>query len=201
MSEQKINKLTPEQEAMIPVYLERYRAVGLSTRQTDRPKAEAAVKRAYAYLKHAEPKVIWAESPFKGARIAAELLAGTSDVTKQQIADQASKASYGSFEAYWVSFYAFIGEQLPVKKDELLDIVKDIVEECGVYWTFDDAVVLTDKPTAIHMVDGKLSNSNGKALEYCDGSGIFALDGVRYATLTELTLAVMMGKTDESAKE
>lgn len=191
MSE-KISKLTKEQEAMIPVYLERYREIGLSTRVTDRAKAEDAIKRAYAYLKHGEPTIIWAESPFKGAKIAAQLAVGTDDVTKEQIAEQASKASYGSFEAYWVSFYAFIGEQLPVNKDELLDIVKDIVAENGVYWTFEDTVVLTDKPCKIEMVDGKLHCEDGKALEYRDGSGIYALNGVRYATLAELTLATLM---------
>lgn len=191
MSE-KISKLTKEQEAMIPVYLERYRAVGLSTTPTDRPKAEAAIRAAYKYLKLKDPEILWAPSPFKGARMAAELVKGNSNVTKAEISEQASKASYGSFEAYWVSFYAFIGEQLPVKKDELLDIVKEIVADCGVYWTFEDTVVLTDKPVTINMVDGKLHKEDGRALEYSDGTGIFALNGVRYGTLTELKLASML---------
>lgn len=204
MSE-KISKLTKEQEAMIPVYLERYRAIGLSTRPTDRNKAAAAVLKAYAYLHDAQvakkepvtmvrvPEIIWADSPFKGARIAAELATDNPNPTKAQISDQASKASYGSFEAYWVSFYAFIGEQLPVKKDDLLDIVKEIVEECGVYWTFEDTVVLTPKPAIINMsADGKLHCEDDKALGYPDGSGIYAFNGVRYATLTELTLAKAM---------
>lgn len=196
MSE-KISKLTKEQEAMIPVYLERYREIGLSTRPTDRAKGEAAIKKVYAYRKMSEPVIIWADSPFAGARIAAELANGTKDVTKQMISDQASKASYGSFEAYWVSFYAFIGEQLPVKKDELLDIVKELVEELGVYWTFEDTVVLTDKPVRIELVNGKLHSEDGLALEYKDGSGMFALDGTRYSSLIELKLAALMG-TDKN---
>lgn len=198
MSE-KIKKLTKEQEAMIPVYLERYRAIGISTRPTDRSAAAQAVIEAYAYLKKPRPEIIWADSPFAGARIAAELAAGTKDVTKAQVADQASKASYGSLEAYWVAFYSFIGEQLPVEKDELLGIVNRIIEECGVYWTFDDTVVLTDKPTFISMVDGKLHNPNGKALEYKDGSGIFAYKGVRYSSLTELKIATLL--KDEDAEK
>lgn len=200
MSE-KINSLTPEQEALLPVYREQYREIGLSTRRTNRAKAEAAIKRAYKYLKFKEPEIVWEDNPFKGARKAAELLKGTTDVTKQEIADQASKASYGSFEAYWVSFYAFIGEQLPVKKDDLLDIVKDIVAECGVYWTFEDIVVLTDKPTEIQMKDGKLHNPTGKALAYEDGSGLYAYEGTRFSNLTELKLAGLMDNKKEEETE
>lgn len=185
----KITSLTPAQEAKIPEYLEKYRGIGLSTRVTERTKAEEAVKRAYAYLKMAEPEIIWCSSPFTGVRKAAELQKGSTDVTKQEIADQASKASYGSFEAYWVSFYAFIGEQLPVKKDDLLDIVKDIIDECGVYWTFERVVVLTDKPSKIFMLDGKLHNLEGRALEYADETGIFAFEGTRYSSLLEVKIA------------
>ena len=100
-----------------------------------------------------------------------------------------------------MSFYAFIGEQLPVKKDELLDIVKDIVEECGVYWTFDDIVVLTDKPSSLTMDNGKLHNENGHALAYKDGTGIYAYKGNRNGTLTELKLATIMKADDSKASD
>lgn len=189
---EKITKLTPEQESQIPVYQERYRAIGLSTQPTDRAKAEKAILAAYAHLKYKVPEIIWAESPFKGARIAAELATGSLNPTKDQVSDQASKASYGSLESYWVSFYAFIGEQLPVNKDPLLVIVQDIIEECGVYWTFEDTVVLTPKPSKIHLIDGKLSKKDSAALEYANGDALYVLDGVRYASLGELTLAGMM---------
>lgn len=196
----KIQALTKEQEAQIPVYLEHYRKVGLSTRKTDRAKAEVALRAAYKYLKLQEPEIFWAESPFAGAVIAAQLLKGSLTVTKQEVSDQASKASYGSLEAYWVSFYAFIGEQLPVTKDELLDIVKDVADECGVYWTFEDAVVLTDKPTKIIMDDGKLSCEDGMALEYADGSGVYAYKGVKYNSLLELKLeAILKNETSKTA--
>jgi hypothetical protein len=196
MSE-KISSLTKEQEALIPAYLEKYKEIGLSTRVTNVSKAEDAIRRAYKYLKFKDPVIVWEPNPFQGAEKAAKLLKGSDDVTKQEISDQASKASYGSFEAYWVSFYAYIDEQLPVKKDELITIVKDIVDECGVYWTFEDVVVVTPKPAQIHMVNGKLHNENGKALVYPDGSGIYALNGTRYATLAELKLATIMGSDEE----
>lgn len=194
----KIKTLTKEQQDMIPVYRERYLQVGLSTRPTDRNKAAAAITKAYEYLKLSKPEIIFAESPFKGAVIAAQIATGVDKPSKEQIVNQISKASYGSLEAYWVSFYAYIGEQLPVKKDELLDIVKEIVDECGVYWTFEKVVVITDKPAEIHLKDGMLHNENGFALRYTDGTGVFAKDGVRYANLTEMKIAEVM---DGSSKK
>ncbi len=184
-----IEKLTPEQEAKIPEYLETYLAIGKSTEPCDRAKAEAAIKASYEYLKLPVPTFIWADSPLQGRVIAAQLAKGSEDVTQEEVSAQASLASYGSFEAYWVGFYAFIAEQLPVTKDNLIDIVKDIVKNCGVYWTFEDVVVMTDKPKAIHMVDGELHNPDGLALEYRDGSGIFAVKGVVYPSMIEAAIS------------
>ena len=125
----------------------------------------------------------------KGAKIAAQYAKGDVNVTTEEIQAQANMASYGSFEAYWVSVYAFIAEQLPVEKDELIDIVLAIIEDCGVYWTFDDLVVLTPKPSEIHFLDNKLHNPNGLALAYANGDGIYALNGVQKQSLMDLVLS------------
>ena len=183
----KIDSLTDAQKAMIPKYVEEYRKIGLDT-HTDRPKAEEAVKRSYKYLKLETPEIFWRESPYEGAKLAAQMAKGDENVTDEEIRAQATELSYGSFEAYWVSFYAFIAEQLPVEKDELIDIVKDIVKNCGAYWSFHGAVVLTPKPIAIHMKDQKLHNPDGLALEYPDGRGIFALEGVQHPSLLDLEI-------------
>lgn len=183
-----INSITPEQEAKIPEYLERYLKIGTSTTPCDRVKAEAAVSACYAYLKYAQPKFVWADSPYAGAKLAAQLAFDRQDVTQQEIQDQRPKASFGSFEAYWVSFYAFVAEQLPVTKDNLIDIVKEVVENCGVYWTFEGMVVMTEKPIALHFKDKKLHNPNGLALEYKDGTGVFAIEGKPYPSLLDMTI-------------
>ena len=183
-----IEKLTEEQKKQIPVYLERYRQIGLSTEPTDRAKAEAAVTASRLYLKQSVPKYVWAKDPFEGAVLAAQTLKGSLNVTPEEVKEQASKASYGSFEAYWISFYAFIAEQLPVQKDNLIDIVKEIVTHCGVYWSFEDTVIMSPKPSAIHMKDKKLHNPDGFALEYASGRGVVALEGKRYSSLLEATI-------------
>jgi hypothetical protein len=190
-----IDALTPEQEALLPVYVERYRKIGLDTTPTDRAKAEEAIIRAYHYLNLPTPAFMWFDSPFKGIVQVAKLLYDTDSPTQEQIAEQASSASYGSFEAYWLATYAFIAEVLPAKKDELIDIVKDIAQNVGVYWTFENVVVATDKPIEIHMREEQLHNDSDLAIKYADGSGVYAVDGVRYPNL----MAAVVAK--EAAKE
>lgn len=195
MSKQ-IDSLTPEQEAKIPEYRERFLAIGLSTAPTDRQKAEDAVRRSYEYLHKTDPSLcvpnpefIWADSPMEGAKIAAQQTKGDLNVTEQEIRACADNASYGSFEAYWVSTYSFIANELPVEKDELTDIVTDIVKECGAYWTFEDLVVLTPKPTKIELVNEKLHSTTGPAIEYPNGDGVYAYKGERKGSLMEVIMA------------
>jgi len=44
----KIDKLTPEQEAMLPVYRDKWIAIGMSTERIDPTRATEAVKLLYA---------------------------------------------------------------------------------------------------------------------------------------------------------
>lgn len=64
MSQQKITKLTPEQEALIPVYREKWRAIALSTERIDRQKTAEAVKAFYTALDLPQPNsVIFSIAP------------------------------------------------------------------------------------------------------------------------------------------
>lgn len=59
-----IEKLTPEQEALIPVYREKWRAIALSTERIDREKAAEVVKAAYKVMDFDEPKILFYDSPY-----------------------------------------------------------------------------------------------------------------------------------------
>jgi hypothetical protein len=61
-----IENLTPEQEALIPVYREKWRAIALSTERIDREKAAEAVKAAYAAIDfgYEEPEIFFQDSPY-----------------------------------------------------------------------------------------------------------------------------------------
>lgn len=63
MSQTKIAQLTPQQEALIPVILENWKSVALSTQPLNRQKARSAIKAAYAALGKKEPAIRFFSSP------------------------------------------------------------------------------------------------------------------------------------------
>lgn len=175
-----IESLTPAQEEKIKDYYEKYLAIGLSTERCNRPEAEKALKESYAYLKLDEPEIVWCSSPSVGAKLAAQTAKGSLNVTDEEVQEQSSMASYGSFEAYWVSFYDFIASELDVEKDSLISIVRRIVQNCGVYWTFEGLVIATEKPVSINFDSQKrLHHETQAAILYADGTGVYALNGIR----------------------
>jgi hypothetical protein len=64
MSPTRIEKLTPEQEVLIPLYREKWKAITLSTELFDCQKAPEAVKLAYAAIGKQEPYILFCESPY-----------------------------------------------------------------------------------------------------------------------------------------
>lgn len=192
-----INKLTPAQEAKIPEYLERYRAIGTCTKPIDRAKAEAALKACAAYLKQPEPIVLFVDSPkqvciasslinkigferMKEIFDAGKLLESEHLCDKDDLKSQPSKASYGNVEAYWVSFYSFIANELPTKRDELIDIVNEIVLNCHFYTTFEGLYIVSEKPRQLYFNDQQqLHNEHGMAIRYADGTGVYSFEGTR----------------------
>lgn len=63
MTQQKIEKLTPEQEALVPVYREKWRKIALSTERIDRDKATEVIGNLYSSIDKEKPKIIFYESP------------------------------------------------------------------------------------------------------------------------------------------
>lgn len=58
-----IRQLTAEQEVMIPVYLEKWRRIALSTQPINRQRAQAAVNSAYAAIGRRSPEVFFVSGP------------------------------------------------------------------------------------------------------------------------------------------
>ena len=69
MAHKRIEQLTPEQEALIPVYREKWLKIALSTEPINREEAVAAVKAAYAVVGLSKPNVLFCKSPYTAAKI------------------------------------------------------------------------------------------------------------------------------------
>jgi hypothetical protein len=57
--------------------------------------------------------------------------------------------------------------------------ILEIARSAGWWWPFQNAVILTERPTELHMRDGRLHNDEGSAILYPDGTGVWALNGLR----------------------
>lgn len=185
--------MNKKQEAKIAEYREEYKNIGLCTDPCNRPVAELYVSLCYKKLGYAVPKFRWCDSFRSGAKLAAQILHGRQRVTRKEISQQKDKAVFAQWEAAWMSQYAFINRELGVKDDGFISIIDGVVRNCGVFWTFDGMVVMSERPTALRFNGTGLHNTEGKALEYKDGTGVYCLYGKRFPSLRELKKAVKKG--------
>ena len=120
----KINKLTPEQEASLPRFVEYGLKHGLSTERVDRPKAEAAVRAHYKALGREEPRlIVWLDSPHQGA-IGAAILAGAK-FSGAQVWDQVGDQVWAQV---WDQVWAQVWDQVRAQVgDQVWDQVGDQV--------------------------------------------------------------------------
>ncbi|HEY9650501.1 MAG TPA: hypothetical protein V6C95_07550 [Coleofasciculaceae cyanobacterium] len=67
-----LETLTPEQEALIPVYRNKWRKIALSTEPIDKQKATEAVKAAYNLIRSPEPEIVFFDSPHAALKLILE---------------------------------------------------------------------------------------------------------------------------------
>ena len=205
----KISKLTLEQIAHMPEWVDKWMRIGLSCEPADWETAEAGVRGCYAAAKIPTPSVLLRMgSPFgavMGGILAVLLLRGQvrsqvrsqvwsqvrSQVESQvesQIGEQVESqrlsmvypAFYGSHAASWLYFYKTFTDLLNIKEGQRLLPLTRLAWNCGWAWLYEDVAILTEKPTEIHMKNGRLHNENGPAVLYEDGFACYALNGVRF---------------------
>ncbi|HLO47912.1 MAG TPA: hypothetical protein VK211_05775 [Kamptonema sp.] len=76
MTQKQFTELTPEQEASIPLYREKWRAIALSTEPINHEQASAAIKKAYTFIGQQEPQIIFFDSPYLALNYFAERMGG-----------------------------------------------------------------------------------------------------------------------------
>lgn len=164
---EKITKLTPEQEARLPEYVEKWTKIGLSTEPANRPVTEEAVKRAYEVAGLPPPEhILWADSVWAGHELHCKLRGKSDWVTPY----------YGQHEAAWLGFYdVFRDIGVDVSK---IDPLSDIGKNCGWVWMFENGAICTERPCELHQNErGQLHCKTGPAIKYPDGWSIYALNG------------------------
>lgn len=168
----KIEKMTPEQEALLPVYAEKYIRVGLSTDRMDKSAATSAVKRAYEIAGLEMPEnVVFCKGP-------------------KDVQEKISKASngkfgalhgtyFGSLNAAQIAYLNFMDEVLDCGLDQIKGL-SDITHHCGIVNMFDTHVFISERPTVIRFDDTKrLHCEDGPSIAYEDGFEVYSWHGQR----------------------
>jgi len=166
-----IEKLTEYQESQLAVYRERWIKIGLSTEPLDRAGAKAAARKCYEAAGLTPPKkFLYATSPYEAAHM----------VKGRSPAEARSDMIFGSQDAGWLSFYAYCLEVLKLDCCKPLEGLIEMAHVCGWWAPYEELCVLQDRPKLIvRDEEGQLHCEDGKAVEYRDGWGVYAIHGVR----------------------
>jgi hypothetical protein len=195
----KITKLTDEQKALMPEYVERWVKIGTDTSRLDPINTEKIVKNIRNLI-DMEPDVpclivdnpleAWAMSYLSLKQeiavkdLHSEMLSIFNGNPKQYDVPRCELPwMTGSFFASTFAFYDFMIEELGVELEKELWTKYKIWEassQVGCVYPLDDCTIVSQKPKTIHLEDGKLHRDGEPALTY-DGIGgldIWSLHGV-----------------------
>ncbi|WP_287994247.1 DUF6745 domain-containing protein [Acidiphilium sp.] len=89
---------------------------------------------------------------------------------------------YGAWDFYWMWLDGGrrVGAKYGARENAMLDAHITLCRSVGWWYPFNDFVIVTDRPESIHLNgNGQLHNEYGQALQYRDGTGVFAWNGQR----------------------
>lgn len=269
-----IESLTPEQEALFPVYRDRWLSIGLSTESSDKEKAEQAIDQVYRSAGMKPPAIkIWLQNPLEGClasycleslklrgyrpkdplwqqlgdygrtilleqfgmmdseavaklvgeqvrtqvleqiwlKVRDELFDSIemdvgelvqakvwnpvrvpvwervqtkiweqvwSNINDVGLSNITPRVCYGSHDASWLCYYSYFEEVVGMQLEKLNGLFQ-AAHHCGWFWPFENAVILTEKPTVIRMRGGYIHAEGAAAIEYPGNFNVYAYDGIR----------------------
>lgn len=163
-----ITSLTEEQQALFPVYRDKWIKIGLCTESADRKMAEEGVKEAYENVGLTPPsKIIWVDSPHAG------------QIEAKKINESQFQPCYGQHDASWLSYYDYFFEVFNLECIKKLSGLFKIAKSAGWWWAYEGLAIISERPCELHQDEtGRLHCETGKALRYCDDWGFYCWHGV-----------------------
>jgi hypothetical protein len=200
-----ITELTKEQEEQMEVFRDISMSVGLATGPTNREVVIPLFKQLYRdILKRAEPNIfIFVKSPAEAKKILNVLTEDKTEVlhhkwtmeTNDAFVEELKKIpsgnenfsthsyGYGSNESYWIYYYNYMRDVLGVTYDPAandgLNLFAGLAKNSGWHYLAEDAVVICDRPSEIHMENNQLHNEEGPSCLFADGHAIYNINGHR----------------------
>jgi hypothetical protein len=193
-----LDKLTPEQTAVTAPHAAEWTRVGLSTEPADWARADAAFNALYARMGWPKPLIIHVQSPMavQLARVPLKNLASVWASVRASVWDSVGDSvgdknldyhvMFGKCtDADWLAFYEFFALYCPTVAHltEPQREMWEIAKSCGCWVPYHkdgvSVVIVSDRPSAIHLTNNRLHCETGPAYECRDGWGVWAVNGVR----------------------
>jgi hypothetical protein len=178
-----IDQLTPEQEAMMPKYVEKCTAIGRATQtweQFNTAENQLSIVRLISEIYEnggvrmpTDIRVV--RNPQEGIDLVSSLTGTTKYTTLNQ-------SCYGSHDISWLSFYMFCHYELGlVEETSRLRPFWELATRCGWWWPLSEAVVISPMPSALRLdKQGRLHAESMAAVAYSGQPFVYALHGVRF---------------------
>lgn len=166
-----IESLTPEQEAQLPFYLEKWKKISLDTGPIDFDLCVKWAKECYKAVGLVPP------DDFRRVRGPDELAWLAKELGDEHYLDS---VVYGYHDSGWLSFYDYCLNVLNVTGCDQIRPLIELSKECGWWLAYDTVAMICERPTAIHFNDRNVLHcEDGPALAYASGFQTWALDGNR----------------------
>ena len=189
----KIEKLTPEQEAQMAPWAQKWIEIGLSTERVDYEAAGEALARCYKFAGLESPKIIPVPSPLVACLagpVAAQMLAkGPGAAIDEEEMQQVIKDLWwrylgGSLWATWPAYESFYREVcglvLPGDLSQRGEAYADLAKSACWVWPHKDFAMVSDRPLWIDRdAEGRLHSDTRQAIEWSDGWGVAAWHGTQ----------------------
>ena len=153
-----IETLTPEQDAKLDFYCQKWLTIGLDISATDEACAKEAINEVYRYGDIKPPRnIVFCSSPIAALR--------------RIKVDSNLPDIYGQHDATWLCFYDFMSAELGLVDEtkELSGLMKAALY-CGWCYLFENAAFVCSKPSLLKMDErGNLHSAVGVAISFPDG--------------------------------
>ena len=198
-----INKLTPEQEAYLPIFREEWFKIGSSTDRLDRPRAEEVVTQMYAMIGRPKPAFHFCDSPYACQVKIHELKIQYGLKQPGSKMEFESTSFWGGQDAYWVAWYLFgqhIGVEYSEESKKKLELCAEYVKSCGWVYVFDENCIISERPEVINWRPNdqtgqpELHSETEQSVRFSDGWGVWSFQGVRLPKKYSMPVAQWQAK-------
>lgn len=169
----KLEKLTPEQEALMPIVRDEWIAIFNNNTTFNEESVKSGVNWLYKEAGFDPPKEIFiVASPQAAQRKAVEL---TGEDKEHEVCGYAKYSDAG-----WCAFYDFFA-RIGVLDNEKFNTYRDFMKN-GVYYSifFDEAAIVARPPVETHLnAEGLAHNAFGPSIRFSDGYCVYNLNGRR----------------------